>query len=71
MPFKGYTRCGRCRKMRRTLTEYGPLTLEIITNKKYPGDKQLKVTCRYGHTWISKSKSANRYIRDKEKEKLC
>ena len=62
MPFHGFNRCGRCRKMGRTLREYTPLTLEIVINKKFPQDKKLKVTCSYGHTWYSRSKSASRYI---------
>ena len=66
MPFKGYTRCGRCKKMGRE--NYYPLKLEIIINPKYPMDKKLKVTCKYGHSWVSQSRSANRYVREKESE---
>lgn len=74
MPFKGFNKCGRCRKngrdSRNNLNLNGvycrsELEIEIVEVGEFK-EKRLKVTCPFGHTWLSKSRSANRYIRDKE-----
>jgi len=68
VPFKGFNKCGRCRKAGRGgIYPDSKLKLEIVEVDR-SGGKRLKVTCPFGHTWLSESKSASRYIRNKESE---
>ena len=73
MPFKGFNKCGRCRrnaKLFQVGKDYykdgfgiyprSELKIEIIDGRK------MRITCPRGHTYISRSKSAFSYIRSLE-----
>lgn len=63
MPFKGFNKCGRCRQR----YPQSKLKIEIVEVGTFK-EKRLKITCPHGHTWYSRSISADRYIRRQKEE---